>query len=335
MKQALARVDYCIILQMQNYDLMTIRAIFSNHSAIAKLLITIGVCLVLTTLFTTIAFLGCSAWLGLSQPELQALANDYSNPTGIAVAKVLQLMMSIGFFIVPPFLLAYLFNGEMKDYLLVRRPAYNRAFPAVIGLIIFGLPLVNLMGEWNSNMHLPESMSGMEKYIKEEEEKLAALTTAFLKMPSLQVLWLNLVVIALIPALGEELLFRGVIQRIFKELVNNKHAAVILTAFVFSAIHMQFYGFLPRFVLGILLGYLVVWSGSLWLSILAHFVNNAGAVLMSYLFEHGHSSIDPNEYGTTSSDFIWVLFSLLATIGLLIFIHRTIKNESGQNIYSH
>lgn len=312
---------------------MNIRAIFSNHSAIGKLLITIGVCLVLTTLFTTIAFLGCSAWLGLTQPELQALASDYSNPTGIAVAKVLQLMMSIGFFILPPFLLAYMFSGEIKNYLLFQKPSNNLAILAVIGLVLLGLPLVNLMGEWNSHLRLPASMSGIEKWMKEEEEKLAALTTAFLKMPSMSVFWVNLIIVALLPALGEELLFRGVIQRLFKELVNNKHTAVFLTAFVFSAIHMQFYGFLPRFVLGLLLGYLVVWSGSIWFSVAAHFVNNAGAVLMSYLFEHGYSSINPEEYGTTSSDSMYILLSLLLSTALLIWIRRSIQNDSEQNIY--
>ncbi|MFM8432844.1 MAG: lysostaphin resistance A-like protein [Bacteroidota bacterium] len=314
---------------------MTIRAIFSNHSAIGKLLITIGVCLVLTTLFTTIAFMGCSAYLGLSASELQALASDYSDPTGIAIAKVLQSMMSLGFFIIPPFVLAFLFNGEIKSYLLLENPADKQAFLAVIGLVILLLPLVNALGEFNNQLKLPESMAGIEKLMREKEDQLALLTKAFLRMPGVSDLLLNIVVVALLPAIGEELVFRGVLQRLFNELVRNRHAAVILTAFVFSAIHMQFYGFLPRFVLGLLLGYLTVWSGSLWLSVTAHFVNNAGAVLMSFLFEHGYSSVNPDEYGTSSSDFLMVMLSIVLGAALLFWIRRKVLNESDRNFYLH
>src|SRR5207344_1198984 len=94
---------------------------------------------------------------------------------------------------------------------------------------------------------------------------------------------INLFIIAFLPALGEELFFRGMMQKLFSQLTKNNHLAIIITSIIFSAIHLQFYGFLPRMVLGIFLGYLLVWSGSLWLPILAHFVNNASAVLFTFL----------------------------------------------------
>ena len=97
----------------------------------------------------------------------------------------------------------------------------------------------------------------------------------------------NLIIVALLAAVGEELLFRGSMQNIFLEWTKNKHAAVWITAVLFSALHAQFYGFLPRMLLGVVLGYLYIWSGSLWLSMLFHFLNNGLAVLFSYLIAKG------------------------------------------------
>jgi len=94
---------------------------------------------------------------------------------------------------------------------------------------------------------------------------------------------LNMLMVAVIPAVGEELLFRGVIQKLLQKLVNNAHLAIIITAILFSAMHFQFYGFLPRWIMGIILGYLFYWSGNIWYPIIAHFLNNGFQVLMVYL----------------------------------------------------
>ena len=134
--------------------------------------------------------------------------------------------------------------------------------------------------------------------MKASEEQAAALTEAFLKMSTPGELIFNLFMIALIPAIGEELLFRGIVQNIFSRWLKNNHAAVWFTAILFSAMHMQFYGFIPRLMLGAMLGYLLVWSGNLWWPIIAHFVNNAAAVIFSYLFQNKFIDLDPDTIGS-------------------------------------
>ena len=96
-----------------------------------------------------------------------------------------------------------------------------------------------------------------------------------------------------------------------------------MAAFLFSAMHMQFYGFVPRLLLGAMLGYLFVWSGSLWLSVLAHFVNNASAIIFTYLYQQQMSTIDVDAVGTREGEVMSVLISTLLTAALLFLIYRT------------
>jgi membrane protease YdiL (CAAX protease family) len=93
---------------------------------------------------------------------------------------------------------------------------------------------------------------------------------------------INLIMIAVLPALGEEFIFRGVFQKIFCRLFGSGHIAIWITAFIFSFVHLQFFGFLPRFILGLLFGYLFYWSRTLWLPVIAHFVNNAVPTFIAY-----------------------------------------------------
>jgi membrane protease YdiL (CAAX protease family) len=136
---------------------------------------------------------------------------------------------------------------------------------------------------------------------------------------------------AVIPALGEELLFRGVIQRLFGELTQNRHTSIILTAVLFSALHMQFFGFVPRFMLGVAFGYLLLWSGNLWLPILAHFVNNAGAVVLSWLAAKGELPFDPNQIGSGASDGVVLLISVIAT-SVVFYLIRSKSNPAEENL---
>ena len=184
------------------------------------------------------------------------------------------------------------------------------------------IPFINALGEWNSYMKLPSFLSGLEQWMREQEDYLAQATTVLLKMPDIREMFVNIVVIAFLPALSEELMFRGVIQRQFSDWFNNKNVAVILTAFIFSAIHVQFYGFIPRFLLGILLGYLYLWSGSLWLSVLAHFVNNGAAVVFTYLYSQQILTTNPDKVGTEFSDIIIVLVGLAIAIPLIMIIRK-------------
>jgi membrane protease YdiL (CAAX protease family) len=123
--------------------------------------------------------------------------------------------------------------------------------------------------------------------------------------------------IAVLAAVGDELIFRGLLQRLFQEWTRNVHLAVIISALIFSAFHLQFYGFFGRFVLGLILGYLFVWTGSLWVPIVVHFFNNAMAVIISFLDSRGVVDADLESFGTSGNymviigSFVLMIFTLL------------------------
>jgi membrane protease YdiL (CAAX protease family) len=136
---------------------------------------------------------------------------------------------------------------------------------------------------------------------------------------------INLIVLAIIPAFAEELLFRGCIQQVLKEWSKNAHVAIWGTAILFSFVHFEFYGFLPRMLLGALLGYLFYWSGNLWVPIIAHLVQNGGQVVLAYMHDHGLTSID-----ITSDEPLpvsWKIISLVGTIALIYFFRRASDNR--------
>jgi membrane protease YdiL (CAAX protease family) len=160
------------------------------------------------------------------------------------------------------------------------------------------------------------------------------LTKKFLEIKSTPELMLNLVMIALIPALGEELLFRGIIQRIFTDWSKNVHAGIWISAALFSAMHMQFYGFIPRLLLGVLLGYMLVWSGSLWLPILAHFFNNASAVIAIFLYNRGSISMDPDKIGIEESDTGYLIAGTVIFLSLLYVFYKRLKSKEAATDFS-
>jgi len=123
--------------------------------------------------------------------------------------------------------------------------------------------------------------------------------------------------VAILPALGEELVFRGVLLRHFREWTKNIHVAIFITAFLFSSVHMQFYGFLPRFLMGVLFGYMLYWSGSIWVPIMAHFINNAAAIVVAFLSTRYFPEADFNTFGSSSNP--WIIAGSVIIIGLIVW----------------
>jgi len=132
---------------------------------------------------------------------------------------------------------------------------------------------------------------------------------------------LNILIIAILPAFGEELIFRGVLQKILSDLFRNKHAAVWVTALFFSAVHLQFFGFLPRLILGLAFGYLYLWSGTLWLPIIAHFVNNAVPALGAFFYGWESYNQDSGAIGTKD------LFAIILPVAISIVILALIRSR--------
>ena len=194
---------------------------------------------------------------------------DTSNPETLGKLKLSQAISSVAFFVLPAFLYAvFCFRGHYGFFLGLKKAQLTNMYILAILCIIFSFPVVSLLGTFNRAIDLPKWMISMEETNAEQLQ-------AFLKVSNTGDLIINIIVIALIPAFCEEMLFRGALQRVLIHLTRNPWAGIVITAILFSALHMEFLGFLPRMFMGIVLGALYWYSGSLWTSILAHFVFNA------------------------------------------------------------
>jgi uncharacterized protein len=252
-------------------------------------------------------------------------AGNYSDPMVITELKYLQIVNQFALFIVPVLLFAWLTGGKIHGYLKL-----NVRLPFVFLLvslcvIVVGMPFINWIGDLNANMKLPQFFSGVEQWMRDSENQAADITKAFLGTVSMSGFLVNLLMIAILPAIGEEFFFRGVLQRLFSEWFKNIHVAIFVTAFIFSAIHFQFFGFFPRFLLGIYLGYLFYWSGNLWVSIAVHFINNGLVVMVAWLSALGYANMDYNTFGSTQSTYILLLTTVVVTalVFLLFRLRKT------------
>lgn len=247
---------------------------------------------------------------------------------GTTQMKIGQGISSALIFIAPPLILYAFTRNQPMHQIGFRKP--NSAWMLLIGiaLMLVSLPVTNLLTSWNEKMSFGQAFESLEALLKMLEDTAGDLTEQMLQVDSIGGLLFNLLVIALIPAIGEELTFRGVLQQALTRRCNV-HVAVWLGAFIFSFIHFQFYGFLPRMFLGLLLGYLFYYSGSLWTSILMHFFNNGTAVVVAYLQYNGLTHVDWEHFGETSN--VWLLLaSLIVTVGLIFLSAKINKRHERQ-----
>ena len=235
--------------------------------------------------------------------------------------KWLQFLQTMGTFLLPPILCAWLWdaNHQPLHWLHLNKRADWQSFILAIGIMICAIPAINLLADLNGRIELPDWLSGIEQWMKDRENDAAALTERFLQADNVGVLLLNIGLMAILPALSEELSFRGTLQQI----LGNKHMAIWITAVIFSAIHMQFYGFIPRMLMGAMFGYVFVWTGSLWIPIVMHFTNNGLAVMAFYIFGTENSYADTIGAGATW--WLGVISLIITSLGLLIFYRRTRK----------
>lgn len=249
----------------------------------------------------------------------QTLAFNTTAPHIINSFWILQILSTT----LPVFAAPYIFGR----YLIKQPQIYlkiNFKIPALLFVVILIImfassPLMEYFVNLNQKMVLPKFLAGVEKWMKDSEAAAAKETAFLLALKSLgQMLW-ALFVIGCLTAIAEEFLFRGCVQAIFTRWTNNPHLGIWIAAILFSAIHMQFYGFLPRMLLGVGFGYFVWWSGSIWTSVWAHFINNGTAVIVTYLFQQKIIKVNPDDqhvfnYGAYA-------FSLIITV-LLFTLYR-------------
>lgn len=230
-------------------------------------------------------------------------------------------------------ILAFILPAVVTMAIIYRRPFHVMgldrapswlAITIVIVFYVISLPAMNWLVEMNKAMSLPSWMAGIEQAMRTAEDSAAEVTQEMLNINSVGQLILCVLVVGVMAGLSEEMLFRGAMLRTMQDSRLGNHAVVWITAFLFSALHMQFYGFVPRMLLGVWLGYLFVWTGSLWVPIIAHTLNNSTVVLMSYLSNMG---VLPEGFGDNlglpaAGSFPWLATcSLIASIALAISVH--------------
>ena len=265
-----------------------------------------------------------SIGFGYGLNDLPGITNEPADyPNGLTIVLLFQGLVHLLAFTIGPLLFLKFRQTDLNDYLSPKTftPVGLLLLSGLLFLVI--MPANSWMISYNATLDLPDFMSGFEQWAKAKEEAARILTQKLTKFESLPQFILGAIVVAAIPAIGEELVFRGILQPNLIAWTKNKHAGVWLAAIVFSAIHFQFYGFIPRMLLGALFGYLYLWSGRIWVPIFGHFVNNGFTVLMLYLYQRKMSAIDFES--TEALPITYILFSLVVTFALLYVLYNGFK----------
>lgn len=295
---------------------------WSNLSSRRQIAYLVVLILFSATLLSLIAALLSIVFFGvniLTDPDALSRVED---PNVLSAMKFLQITQHIGLFIIPSILFSYLVSGNGGKYLKLTKRALPMTYVFAALIMFLAFPVINWMVMVNEAMVLPEFLAGMEEWMKQMEGDLAVVTEKLLQMNSYSDLAVNFLMIAIIPAIGEEMLFRGVIQRVLGKMTGSTHAGVWIAAILFSAMHMQFYGFLPRMMLGVLFGYLFVWSGSLLVPMLCHLINNGATVIVVYIEGVETLSEQEGSFGTSVEESFYTLGCALVIAGLLFMIRK-------------
>ena len=238
-------------------------------------------------------------------------------------------MSSIGAFIVAPWLYRHYImpNKGTYRYCVALQPTHGIGWGLCLLITIAFMGVNTQAIEWNQGLVLPEVLSDVEIWIKRHEATVQRMTNQLTHMETVWDFLLALGVIAVVAAVGEEFFFRGLLQGQLQRTLGNKHTAVWIGALFFSFFHLQFYGFVPRLLLGVLFGYLYLLSANLWIPIFAHFVNNTIVLIVSYATQHGK---DIGPLNTTApAPSLGVSLGALLLTGMLIYaFYRVVKSKT-------
>jgi membrane protease YdiL (CAAX protease family) len=267
-----------------------------------------------------VALIGLKLFFGLSMTDIaQVTVEPKAYPNGRGAMVYYQLATHFFMFTAAPLIFLSMAEPSVKRYLFAKKNYVGLLLlSALLALII--MPANSWLISWNAKMQLPEVLKGFEIWAKQKEETLAELTRFLTRFDTVGQMLIGLLSFALVPAIGEELVFRGIIQRNLGRWFCNHHAAIWVTAFIFAAIHVQFFGFFPRMLLGALFGYLYFWSKNLWVPIAAHFMNNGFTVFMLYLQQN--QVIKADIENTDALPWQYGLISLILSIGLLLLLRK-------------
>jgi len=294
-----------------------------ENSPYVQLLMLIGYIIAGLFAFSIVALIIIVAMYGfgaLTNPTILSGAEEKYRPA----LQILLAATSAGMFLAPPLFLALTERRKIKVFYGFKKPELNLLL-IVLLIMIVSMPFMEWTALINQKMALPDSLKWIESWMRQKEDEAMQTTLLLLKMKHISELVVNLLLIALLPGIAEELMFRGAVQRSFLRIFNNPHVAIWAAAFLFSAIHLQFYGFLPRMLLGAGFGYIYYWSGNLWYAMLAHFLNNAYAVCAAWYMQKNNI---PLSEADKTSNFAWYGYVISFILTILVF--QLFKNRTSK-----
>lgn len=290
------------------------------------------IALLLLMLVGNIVFLGIAAVISLvvwgynffEHPELLV---SFTNPDSLPIVKLFQALQTVGLFLIPGVIWAWFYTKPVKKSLHLRGVMGVEVVITMILLIILAIPMINWLAELNVQIVFPEWLKSLENTFRSSEARAEAFMVSLLKTDSVFVFFINLIVVAVLPAIAEEVFFRGVLQNEIERITQNSLWAVLITAFIFSAFHFQFFTFLPRFVLGIMLGLVYVWSRNLWVPVLLHFINNGLTVFAWFWFTPEVINKEIDTLGTYQNMWILTLLSIVLVGSVLYYVRNYFRKQ--------
>lgn len=265
----------------------------------------------------------------LSGVDLQAMS-DAIGGTGadLRSLKYLQLAQHVSLFILPVIVWSALSRDGVAGYTGLNLTPGREHIVLVVFIALLLIPVNSYTSYLNLSLKLPEWLSATQEWMQHKEEQGELLTTLLIQSETIASLLMNLLILAVIPAIGEELFFRGMLQKLLKAIIGWPHLTVVITAIIFSALHFQFYGFLPRLILGVVYGYLFMWSGSVWLPALAHFINNAVPVVLSYFY--GWDTVSGTSVEMAGERPLFPVVSFIAILMLMGYAARVLRAKRSE-----
>lgn len=239
--------------------------------------------------------------------------NIYGEVNSPGAMRIQLLAQSLALFLTPPLILMYALKLPRAEFLAIKAVQFKRSHLLYFALIVLGsLLTIDLLAHLNE--YLIQDAQWAQSWIK-QGEKIIALQNELLSDVTLSTLLANATIFVVVPAIGEELFFRGMLQGLFTKRLNH-HMAIFLTALIFSAIHDQIFNFLPILFMGALFGYIKHWTQSIWIPIGLHFINNGLALAGAYIANG--EPLDESTVAGSSWSYLGVLFVLAGLYGVYV-----------------
>ena len=249
-------------------------------------------------------------------PGLQHLLHlDMESQGGLLTVSVVQNLLA---FIAPSIAAAFMISRHPAQLMRVNRPPTLRAVVGIILAFAIAYPALNQIIYWNENIQFPAAMETLGAQLKSMEDNAQKVTAIMLSTHTWGGLIVNLMVVAVLTALGEELFFRGTLQTTAAS-DGSWHTAIWVVALIFSAFHFQIYGFVPRMLLGAWFGYLLFWTKSIYVPVIAHAINNGVVVVCAWLEERGDIASNPELLGVTEYGF--PLPAFISAVATCLFLY--------------